>query len=109
MDIILPKKKVPMASTSPENLIIFSKPKVGKTSLFAALDDCLILDLEKGSRYVEALKIAASSVDEIMAIGKQIKAEGFPYKYVAVDTVTALEEMCIHSLLKVRTGLQKVS
>jgi hypothetical protein len=30
-----------------------------------------------------------------MAIGKEIKAQGFPYKYVAVDTITALEEMCI--------------
>lgn len=95
MEIILPKTKVPRSTSSPENLIIFSKPKVGKTTLFADLEDCLILDLEKGSKYVEALKISASSTEEIMAIGKQIKADGFPYKYVAVDTITALEEMCI--------------
>ena len=76
MDIVLPKTKVPRVSSSPENLIIFSKPKVGKTTLLAALDDCLILDLEKGSKYVEALKISANSTEGIMAIGKQIKADG---------------------------------
>jgi len=95
MDIVLPTKKIKPVSSSPSNLIIFSKPKVGKTTLFSALPDCLILDLEKGSNYVEALKISANSTEEILAIGKAIKDAGFPYKYVAVDTITALEELCI--------------
>jgi hypothetical protein len=95
MEIVLPTKKQKPETTSPENLVIFSKPKVGKTTLFADLPDCLILDLESGSKYVEALKIGASNVDEIKAIGKAIKDAGYPYKYVAVDTITALEELCI--------------
>ncbi len=94
-EIILPKKKSSALHKSPKNLILFSKPKVGKTSLLAQLDDCLIIDLEKGSDYVDALKITASSVEEIKAIGEQIKKEGHPYKYIALDTITALEEMCI--------------
>lgn len=93
--IVLPKNKVPAKQKSPRNLIIFSKPKVGKTSLFAQLDNCLILDLEKGTDYLDALKISAESVEDIKAIGEQIIAEGRPYKYIAVDTITALEEMCI--------------
>jgi hypothetical protein len=55
----------------------------------------LILDLENGSDYVDALKIKASSVEEIKHIGKAIAEAGNPYEYVAVDTITALEEMCI--------------
>jgi len=95
MEIKLPLEKIKPVSTSPQNLIIFSKPKVGKTTLFSALPDCLILDLERGSQYVEAIKITANSVDEIKAIGKAIKEANHPYKYVVVDTITALEEMCI--------------
>lgn len=95
MSITLPTKKIKPVSTSPKNLVIFSKPKVGKTTLFSALPDCLILDLEEGSGYVEALKIAAKDVTEIKEIGKAIKDAGYPYKYVAVDTITALEEICI--------------
>lgn len=87
--------KVSAETKSPKNLIIFSKPKVGKTTLLSQLENCLILDLEDGSDYVDAIKLKARSIDDIRAIGKAIKEAGYPYKYVAVDTITALEEMCI--------------
>jgi AAA domain len=105
--IVLPRGKVMAAQQSPKNLIVFSKPKVGKTSLFAQLPDCLILDLEHGTDYVDAMKIKASSVEEIKDIGSAIAAEGHPYKYIAVDTITALEEMCIPyaELLYSRTSM----
>lgn len=93
--ITLPTKKVSAAQQSPKNLIVFSKPKVGKTSLFSHLDNCLILDLESGTDYIDALKIQAKSVEEIKEIGEAIIAQGKPYKYIAVDTITALEEMCV--------------
>jgi hypothetical protein len=95
MEIKLPLEKVKAVSQSPSNLIIFSKPKTGKTTLFANLDNCLILDLESGADYVDAIKLKAGSVEEIKHIGKAIKDAGNPYKYVAVDTITALEEICI--------------
>lgn len=93
--IVLPTTKVAAAQQSPKNLIVFSKPKVGKTSLFAQLPDCLILDLESGTDYVDAMKIKASSVEDIRDIGAAILEQDKPYKYIAVDTITALEEMCI--------------
>ena len=88
-------KKVSAETKSPKNLIIFSKPKVGKTTLLSELENCLILDLEDGTDYVDAIKIKAKSVEDIKAIGKAIKEANYPYQYVAVDTITALEEMCI--------------
>jgi len=95
MEIILPTSKVPAEQSSPRNLVIFSKPKTGKTTLLSQLDGCLILDLEKGSKYVDAMKVEAKSIEEIKQIGKAIIEAGNPYKYIAVDTITALEEMCI--------------
>jgi hypothetical protein len=95
MEIVLPTSKVPAAHKSPKNLIIFSKPKVGKTSILSQLDNCLILDLENGSDYVDAVKIKAANVDDIRKIGKAIKEAENPYGIIAVDTITALEEMCI--------------
>lgn len=93
--LTIPTKVIKATVQNPKNLIIFSKPKMGKTTLLSKLDNCLILDLENGSDYVDALKMKASSVKEIVEIGKAIKQAGHPYKYVAVDTITALEEMCI--------------
>jgi hypothetical protein len=94
-EIILPTKKTAPTAVSPENLMIFSKPKVGKTSLLAALDDCLLLDLESGSKYIEAMRMEATDIAGIKAIGEAIKAQNNPYKYVAIDTVTKLEDLCI--------------
>jgi len=93
MEIVLPKKKVSATRTNPKRMIIYSKPKTGKTTAFAGLDDNLIIDLENGSDYVEALKVKANSLEELIAIGKQIKEQGKPYKHVTLDTVTALEDM----------------
>ena len=93
MGIILPTKKVKVERTNPKRLIIYSKPKTGKTTAFAGLADNLIMDLENGSDYVEALKINVNSLQELLETGKAIKEAGCPYKYVTIDTVTALEEM----------------
>jgi hypothetical protein len=93
--IKLPTKKVKAESKSPKNLIIFAKPKVGKTSMLAELEDCLIIDLEDGSDYVDALKLKADSIEAIKAIGEEIKKANYPYKYIALDTITKLEELCI--------------
>lgn len=95
MEIKLPTSKVAATSKSPKNLVIFSKPKAGKTTVLSQLENCLILDLESGSDYVDAIKLKATSLDEIKAIGKAIKDAGNPYDYVAIDTITALEEMCL--------------
>jgi hypothetical protein len=92
---VLPTKIVKAVSVSPKNMIIFSKPKVGKTTLLSQLDNCLIIDMEDGSDYVDALKVKANSVADIKKIGEAIIAAGKPYKYIAVDTITALEEMCV--------------
>lgn len=93
--IILPTSKIKASTQSPKNLIIFSKPKVGKTTLAAGLDNNLILDLEDGTDYVDALKLKASSIKDLFLIGEQIKLAGNPYKYITIDTGTALEDMCI--------------
>lgn len=91
----LPKMKIKAQLMSPKNLIIFSKPKVGKTTLLAELDDCLLLDFEGGSDYVDAMKIKVDSIDHLKKIGNSIKSQEHPYKYIGIDTTTALEDMCI--------------
>lgn len=95
MSIVLPTTKVAPECKSPKNLIIFSKPKIGKTSLLSTLDNCLILDLEGGTKYLNAMKVEAKNFEDLKEIGKAIKEAGNPYKYIAVDTITALEEMII--------------
>ena len=90
----LPKTKVAASRKSPKNMVIYGPPKIGKTTALSQLDDCLIIDLEQGSDMVEALKVKAANLNQLSEIGKQIMKQKKPYKYVAIDTVTKLEEWC---------------
>lgn len=91
----LPTKRLPVVSISPKRTLIYSIPKGGKTTIVAGLDDCLLVDLEEGSEAVEAMRVQAKNVNELRAICNKIQITGTKYKYLAVDTVTALEAMCI--------------
>lgn len=94
MSIELPTSKIPAEKQDPRNLIIFSKPKLGKSSALAALPGCLCIDLEDGGYdYIDAMKVKAKSIADIKEICKAIKEADYPYKFIALDTITALEEM----------------
>ena len=100
MSIVLPTSKVKAERVNPKRIVIYSKPKTGKTTAYAGLEDNLILDLENGADYVEALKVKISSLQDLLDTGKAIKAAGNPYKYITVDTVTALEDMIMPLAIK---------
>jgi hypothetical protein len=104
MSIVLPTSKVKAERQNPKRMIIYSKPKTGKTTAYAGLENNLILDLENGSDYVEALKVKINNLQELLDAGKAIKAAGNPYKIVTIDTVTALEEMIQPLAVKLYRG-----
>ena len=90
----LPKKVVKASRKSPKNMIIYGPPKIGKTTVLSQLKDCLIIDLEDGSDMVDALKVKVNNLKELGEVGKAIIKEGKPYKYIAIDTISKLEEWC---------------
>ena len=90
----LPTKKVKASRKSPKNMIIYGPPKIGKTTVLSQLDDCLIIDLEQGSDMIDALKVKVNSLKELAEVGRAIIKEGKPYKYIAIDTISKLEEWC---------------
>tara|TARA_R110002072_G_scaffold10015_6_gene47380 strand:- start:10 stop:708 length:699 start_codon:yes stop_codon:yes gene_type:complete len=90
----LPKTKVKASRKSPKNMIIYGAPKIGKTTILSELDDCLIIDLEDGSDMVDALKVKVGNLKELAEAGKAIHEAKKPYKYIAIDTISKLEEWC---------------
>ena len=94
MSITLPTTKIPAETQDPKNLIIFSKPKYGKSTACANLPGALCIDLEGGGYdYIDAVKVKASSIKELKEICKAIQDAGCPYKFIVLDTITRLEEM----------------
>lgn len=88
----LPKEVVKATKVDPKLLFIYGPPKVGKTTILSKLDNNLILDLENGSDYVDALKIKVNNLRELVAVGNEIKKAGNPYKYLSIDVLDKIEE-----------------
>lgn len=93
MAIELPKTKIKAELQDPKYLIVFGKPKIGKSTALAALPNNLIVDLEGGYKYIDALKVEANSLADLKEIAIAIKEAGCPYKYLTLDTITKLEEI----------------
>lgn len=93
--MILPTTKLAPLSENPKLLILFGKPKSGKTTIIAGLEGNLIIDLEEGSNYVECMAVKAKSIEDLREISIAIKEAGNPYKYITIDTITALEDMIL--------------
>lgn len=100
MSLILPKEKSTPKINNPKFLILFGRPKAGKSTLMANLENNLIIDLENGYQALSALVVQARTVNDFAeianALREEIKKEGkFPYKYITIDNATRLEEMCL--------------
>jgi hypothetical protein len=118
MPVILPTEKVKATRFNPKIIVVYSMPKVGKTTSLRDLDGCLELDGEGGAEMYDMLRVPFSNVfeyDEIMeALKAQLNAElskfiaegmppaeamrlvraASPYKRLAIDTLDKLEDFC---------------
>lgn len=98
--IVLPKEKQKAKVANPKLLILFGRPKAGKSTLAAAIENNLIIDLENGYQALEAMVVQARSIKDFGEIANAIKEEinatgKKPYKYITIDNATRLEEMCL--------------
>lgn len=100
MAVILPIEPVPAKSTNPKFLIIYGRPKAGKTSCLAQLDNNLIIDLEGGSTFINALAVQARTINDLGEIAQAIRSKNNEvgksfYRRITIDNATRLEEMCL--------------
>lgn len=100
MSLILPTSKVPAVSVNPKFLILYGRPKSGKTTALAQLDNNLIVDLEGGSTFIDAMAIQCRSVNDLGEAAQAIRAKNDEvghcfYKHITIDNATRLEEMCL--------------
>jgi hypothetical protein len=104
MAIILPLEKRKPTLTSPKRLVIFSKPKVGKTIMTAQLPKSLIVDFEEGSLAIDAVAFNViehlkesklTLMPAIRELATSIVEANRPYEFGILDTASALEELCI--------------
>jgi len=104
--MILPTIRRSAKRVDSKRLLLFGSPKCGKTTIVSELEDCLIVDMEKGSNYVEGMIVNVDNMADYSALIKALKEakeknDGkVPYKYICLDTLTALEEISLALAVK---------
>lgn len=102
----LPKVKSKVVDYNPGFMIICGRPKTGKSTLMANLEDNLIIDLEDGYKSLEVLKIQARTYNDLKEIRGLIIKKAIedgcnkengkkPYDYITIDNASRLEEYCL--------------
>lgn len=96
----LPTNKSKVLEENPKFLILFGKPKSGKSTIVAGLEDALIIDLENGTDYLECMSVKVNSLSDLSDLKKSLiefkdKNGKFAYTYGILDTATALEDMTL--------------
>lgn len=98
--IQLPTERSVVTNYNPKLLILMGKPKSGKSTIVAAINDNLIIDLEDGYRALSVMKVQARSASDLFEIKEAILAKGkelkkAPYRFITIDNATRLEEISI--------------
>jgi predicted kinase len=96
----LPTKRQEVTDYNPALMVLFGKPKSGKSTLMAALNDNLILDLEDGYRSLPVMRVKIRNAKDLLDVKREIikKAKELgklPYKYITIDNATRLEEFAL--------------
>ena len=100
MSLTLPTSKIPASTTNPKFLVLIGREKVGKTSALAQLDSNLIIDLEGGSTFVDAMAIQCRTISDLGEAASAIRAKNKEvghnfYRHITIDNATSLEEICL--------------
>ena len=98
--IVLPTQRIQAVSENPKYLILYGLPKAGKTSAVAQLDNNLIIDLEGGSTFVDAISIQCRTINDLGEAAQAIRAKNQEvghnfYKHITIDNATRLEDICL--------------
>lgn len=98
--IQLPTNKIPAVSVNPQYLVLYGLPKAGKTSAVAQLENNLIVDLEGGSQFIDAMSVQARTINDLGEIAQAIRAKNKEvghnfYRRITIDNATRLEDICM--------------
>lgn len=100
MPLILPTAKIPAVSVNPKYMVLYGAPKAGKTSCLAQLDNNLIIDLEGGSTFIDAMAIQCRTIQDLGEAAQAIRAKNAEvgrcfYTHITIDNATRLEDICL--------------
>lgn len=96
----LPTEKTKVEDFNPKFMVLYGKPKQGKSTIMANIENNFIIDLEDGYRGLSVLIANPKKAEHILMIQNAIREEykktgKKPYKFITIDNATRLEDFAI--------------
>lgn len=93
--ISLPTNSLPPESKSPNFILLYGIPKVGKTKILSELKNNLLVSLDpKGADHLNCLRVQVNNFREFNEVKDLLVKNPSKYKFISIDTATALEDFC---------------
>lgn len=93
---LIPSAPVKKEIQGPRRLLIYSPPKIGKTSNLVHLPESYLVDLEGGAHgFYEGMIIKANSPRLLKDFFAEASESNFHARFLIIDTVTKLEEFAM--------------
>ncbi len=94
----LPTTTLPATRRNPSTLVLYGGYKVGKSTVLGQLKDCLTIVADpKGHDFISSMRVQVNNMAEFDDACRAVlaaKAGPSPYKRVAIDTLTQIEDWC---------------
>ena len=92
----LPTTRSSVENYNPSMVVFFGKPKSGKSTLMASLENNLILDCEDGYRALSVMKIQVRNSKDFFDVRNLLQKKFAetgkkPYRFITIDNATRLE------------------
>jgi len=89
----LPSGKIKKVATNPKLLVIAGFQKSGKTTALANLNNNLIADLERGTAFLDAMKVEINNLRDFSELIRALQSSEHKYRFITIDTGTKLEDI----------------
>ena len=74
---LLPEGIIKAKHKNPRTMLVYTKPKQGKTTIVTGLPNCLIVDTEDGSDFVDGQIAKVRNFEELRLLAEELYARGF--------------------------------
>ena len=76
------------------NVLLYGKPKVGKSTLASQIPNAIFAATEKGYNYLQVNAVDIHKWEDILELGAAFTTQKHPYKTVIIDTCDIAYKHC---------------
>jgi hypothetical protein len=100
MSILPTSKTPPNTELCQQKVLIYGRPKIGKSTFCSHIDRALFLDLEGGLNSLNVCKVSLNRYEDTLLACSEIKAGNHPYATIVIDPIENLLKQCSDDKLK---------